>query len=607
MFFILNNEGMFIAADQAFLEHSDIKSIHLLAEEFRAGNFLFYDNRGEYRFRGNTSAFTKTPIKTVFGDGSLYQVEAQDHIADTEQQPDAVHHDNVSTEPEDDILSQAGAGIAAVGGGIAIKEILDSDTEEEEEEKSDEILLLNEELETPNDHETAKPTPQDQHHDSDEILNLIDEDNEHLDLDIPEKEEHDDSTEDELIGQIDGTAPAPDDHKPVESIPQDQYHDNDEILELIDEDNEHLDPNVPDKEEYSRLTEDEIIDLSKGAAHADEHDDVPISLTEESTTDEADLYDDRSDDELIGLLDDHGSKQAEEVPAHEESPIPTESSLDIANEESGANLDISSAPFADYQSNARLIGITTEDYHAFLEQFAREAKEAESDLRGIDLAAFRDSATSLKDASQLLNLSLLTSDLDEIQNATSDEKESLLDTFFNHIEHIHRDLANDQFGADTDFVDPLADETVSRDDDKQDIEVESTQVPQDVEESKPAELPLNDIEAIPFDFSAKTAADELGLPESLVDEFVSDFVDQARENIPIFHTAHQTGDIETIQKTAHLLKGAASNLRIEPLAETLEALQHNEEMEKVEPLFQKFLGQLKTLENFTGKSTIFKG
>jgi HPt (histidine-containing phosphotransfer) domain-containing protein len=109
---------------------------------------------------------------------------------------------------------------------------------------------------------------------------------------------------------------------------------------------------------------------------------------------------------------------------------------------------------------------------------------------------------------------------------------------------------------------------------------------------------IDDVDAIPFDFSTKAASDELGLPEALVQEFVSDFAKQAEENIAIFREAHQKGDIDTIQKTAHLLKGAASNLRIDPLADTLKALQYNEEIQKVPELFAKFVGQLKSLVHF---------
>ncbi len=76
---------------------------------------------------------------------------------------------------------------------------------------------------------------------------------------------------------------------------------------------------------------------------------------------------------------------------------------------------------------------------------------------------------------------------------------------------------------------------------------------------------LKDVRMIPIEFSIKLAADELNLPEDLVLEFVNDFSNQGHEYIPELIDAYQNGDLDKLQKTAHMLKGAASNLRIEPM------------------------------------------
>jgi HPt (histidine-containing phosphotransfer) domain-containing protein len=107
---------------------------------------------------------------------------------------------------------------------------------------------------------------------------------------------------------------------------------------------------------------------------------------------------------------------------------------------------------------------------------------------------------------------------------------------------------------------------------------------------------------IRFDFSTHVASEELGLPEELVTEFVVDFIQQAKENIPVLLRAHKTRDLETLQSTAHLLKGAASNLRIDPLAETLKKLQYNDDFDKVPALFDRFVGQLKALDKLINQA-----
>ena len=116
-------------------------------------------------------------------------------------------------------------------------------------------------------------------------------------------------------------------------------------------------------------------------------------------------------------------------------------------------------------------------------------------------------------------------------------------------------------------------------------------------ENAPMELiTLDTVAAIPFDFSINQAADELTLPTDLVAEFVGDFIDQAKENLPVLQEEYNKRDLDGIEKTAHLLKGASSNLRIVHMAETLEKLQLNTEFRLVPDLIRTFAGQLKALD-----------
>lgn len=96
---------------------------------------------------------------------------------------------------------------------------------------------------------------------------------------------------------------------------------------------------------------------------------------------------------------------------------------------------------------------------------------------------------------------------------------------------------------------------------------------------------------------------DLSLPVDLIEEFVNDFIVQAREEKETFYEACKSGDIDTIQKTGHKLKGVASNLRINPLADTLEEIQFCEDKSRFEPLLKKYWGQFLAFEVFMrGKS-----
>ena len=288
-----------------------------------------------------------------------------------------------------------------------------------------------------------------------------------------------------------------------------------------------------------------------------------------------------------------------------------------------------------YEQNAELIGITTGEYLTFLSQFVEESYGFEESLRGQDLREFRSSLASLKDASQLLHLPQLTDQLRKLENATSDEKQEITDTYYAMIGQIRDDLKayeaqhplepvsaerSDQ-AAETPAGSVEAEAPLSLQPEAPEIETPETPIteseaplslqPEEPEtpqtDAQPAAsgmMSMQEVAALidkttplPFDFSTNVAAEELGLPEELVGEFVDDFIAQARENIPVLLSAHQKGDMETVQSTAHLLKGAASNLRIDPLAKTLETMQFNEDPDKVPELFDRFVSQLKALEN----------
>jgi HPt (histidine-containing phosphotransfer) domain-containing protein len=265
---------------------------------------------------------------------------------------------------------------------------------------------------------------------------------------------------------------------------------------------------------------------------------------------------------------------------------------------------ITDDPFSDYKSNAKLIGISFDEYTGFVRQFVEESLSYESVLKNKGLDVFKRNLISIKDASQLLHLQTLSNTLQRLEKESTSEHDSLLNTFFGMIRHIQRDLKT------TEPHQPIAQPVKPAKQAKpakpaNDLPHTPSSAP--VEPTPQAVPPLpstEEIAAIPFAFSTKAASDELGLPETLVQEFVSDFIKQAEENLEVFHVAQRSGDMETIQKTAHLLKGAASNLRIDPLAETLKKLQYNEKPDKVAGLFREFVGQLKALINFTRQSSI---
>jgi len=89
----------------------------------------------------------------------------------------------------------------------------------------------------------------------------------------------------------------------------------------------------------------------------------------------------------------------------------------------------------------------------------------------------------------------------------------------------------------------------------------------------------------------------LSLPVELIEEFVNDFIVQAHEETEKMLQAYERGDLETVQKIGHLLKGTASNLRINPLSDTLYEIQFNEDLDRVPELVKNYWAHFLSLEN----------
>jgi HPt (histidine-containing phosphotransfer) domain-containing protein len=112
------------------------------------------------------------------------------------------------------------------------------------------------------------------------------------------------------------------------------------------------------------------------------------------------------------------------------------------------------------------------------------------------------------------------------------------------------------------------------------------------------EIELENISALPISYSPQTAADELNLPVVLIEEFVDDFIEQARQDKDHLLTSYYQKDMDNIHELGHKLKGAASNLRINELADILEEIQFCTEHAKLEGLLIKYWGHFLSLEDY---------
>jgi HPt (histidine-containing phosphotransfer) domain-containing protein len=112
------------------------------------------------------------------------------------------------------------------------------------------------------------------------------------------------------------------------------------------------------------------------------------------------------------------------------------------------------------------------------------------------------------------------------------------------------------------------------------------------------QISLDNVPELPISYSPQTAADELNLPVVLIEEFVDDFIEQARQDKDHLLTSYYQQDMDNIHELGHKLKGAASNLRINELSDILEEIQFCSDYAQLENLFIKYWGHFLSLEGY---------
>ncbi len=99
-----------------------------------------------------------------------------------------------------------------------------------------------------------------------------------------------------------------------------------------------------------------------------------------------------------------------------------------------------------------------------------------------------------------------------------------------------------------------------------------------------------------YTYDPQIAADELGLPVDLIEEFIGDFIQQAHEFKEQLFTAIENEDFDNIKVLSHKLKGVAANLRIEDSFEVLGNVNETEDVKECEANLKQFYLTIAKLE-----------
>jgi len=108
--------------------------------------------------------------------------------------------------------------------------------------------------------------------------------------------------------------------------------------------------------------------------------------------------------------------------------------------------------------------------------------------------------------------------------------------------------------------------------------------------------------AADYKYNPQVAADELGLPVDLIEEFIGDFILQANEfHDELFESISQH-DFDNLKNLSHKLKGVAANLRIEDAFEVLTVVNNTHDLKEAEAHLKYFYNTIAKLE---GKTSLY--
>ena len=275
------------------------------------------------------------------------------------------------------------------------------------------------------------------------------------------------------------------------------------------------------------------------------------------------------------------------------------------------------------------IGISTDDYNSFLNEYIDTAISLESDLQNTDTRIRNNAIDTLTQLADVLHLPKVNHIISKLNIQSPEENQETIEVFYNVLSRFTTQIDAQQVqdnqqeakkitvtNEDTSDIHLTIDSELPENKHTQEPQIDSIKVediepiqlnqdiPLKISEDNTIEtvtqgfgtLDLKDIKPIHFDFQLSQAANDLMLPVELIEEFVHDFIDQAHSETKNMLEAYTKGDLDAVQKIGHLLKGASSNLRINALSDTLYHIQFCEDSSKLEKLIKQYWGQFLSFE-----------
>ena len=348
--------------------------------------------------------------------------------------------------------------------------------------------------------------------------------------------------------------------------------------------------------EEEKESKESVVSIEKEALYSQEDtfsliDDEPITFDIESdTVNKPETEEAAQEEDAISILEDSTPFDiiSDDLPSEKEDIIEEVITEKTTTEEPEAaeettNIDEEDTPvFIDIENISKKIGISTEDYSNFLNEYIDTALTLEEDLKSTNATTRSRAINTISHLSNVLHLPIISKIMEEIENSDADAQTKHIQSFYNTLAKLTTSSQQE----------PVQEEA------EKETETEAATLDPAPEPSAESfgTIDLSGVKPIHFDFQLEEAANDLSLPVELIEEFVIDFIDQAKTETEKMLKAYEEGDLDAIQKIGHLLKGTSSNLRINPLADTLYKIQFCEDSNQLEDLIKDYWGHFLSFE-----------
>lgn len=275
--------------------------------------------------------------------------------------------------------------------------------------------------------------------------------------------------------------------------------------------------------------------------------------------------------------------------------------LDLAEEDlfgTAQTTDDNAEILIDIENISQEIGISPEDYDLFLDEYIDAAIDLEEDLQSDEAEKRSNAIGTLSHLGEVLRLPVIGEVIAAIAPASEETQKEMIASFYSTLSRLttqkseQEESPEEESPYEESSMEILDSVTVT-----EEPEPVAAAIPEPaVNENSFGTIDLSNIKPIHFDFQLEEAANDLSLPVELIEEFVNDFIDQAHIETEKMLEAYEKGDLDAIQKLGHLLKGASSNLRINPLSDTLYQIQFCEDSSQLEDLIKDYWGHFLSFE-----------